>query len=112
MIPGMNPRKIQAMMKQLGVKQEEIEADEVIIKCADKDLVIKNPNIQKVNMMGQESLQITGNIEEVSHEKFNEDDVKLVMEQTDCSEAKARKFLEKNEGDIAKTILELKHNNV
>jgi len=112
MFPKINPKQMEKMMKQLGVKQEEIEADEVIIKCADKDLVIKNPGVQRVNMMGQESLQITGNIEEVSHEKFNEDDVKLVMEQTDCSEAKARKFLEKNEGDIAKTILELKHNNV
>ena len=111
----MNPRKIQAMMKQLGVKQEEIDAEEVIIKCHDKELIIKNPNVQKVNMMGQESLQITGDIEERSleeTEKFSEEDVKLVVEQANCSEKKARESLEKNNGDIAKTILELSHNNV
>jgi len=113
MIPGINPRKIQAMMKQMGVKQEEIDAEEVIIKCSDKELIIKNPNVQKVNMMGQESLQITGDIEERNleeAEKFSEEDVKLVVEQANCSEKKAREFLEKNKGDIAKTILELNHN--
>lgn len=112
MIPGMNPRKIQAMMKQLGVKQEEINAEEVIIKCSDKELVIRNPNVQRVNMMGQESLQVTGNIEERSLEKFSDDDVKIIVEQTNCSEAKARELLEKNQGDIAKTILELEEDNV
>ena len=112
MFPKINPKQMEKMMKQLGVKQEEINAEEVIIKCADKELVIRNPNVQRVNMMGQESLQITGNIEERSLEKFNDDDVKLVVEQTRCSEVKARKFLEKNNGDIAKTILELNHDNV
>jgi len=103
---------MEKMMKQLGVKQEEIEAKEVVIKCADKELIIKNPSVQKVNMMGQESLQVTGSIEERSLETFSEDDVKIVIEQTSCDEKKARKILEKNNGDIAKTILELNHNNV
>ncbi|MEK6856954.1 MAG: nascent polypeptide-associated complex protein [Nanoarchaeota archaeon] len=112
MFPKINPRQMEKMMKQLGVKQEEIDAEEVIIKCSDKDLIIRNPNVQRVNMMGQESLQITGDIEERSIEKFTDDDVKLVIEQTGCSEDKTRKILEKNNGDIAKTILELKHDNV
>lgn len=115
MIPGINPRKLQQVMKQMGVKQEEIDAEEVVIKCSDKELIIRNPNVQKVNMMGQESLQITGDIEERNleeNEKFTDDDVKIVIEQTNCSEKKAREFLEKNNGDIAKTILELNHNNV
>ena len=112
MFPKINPKQMEKMMKQLGVKQEEIDAEEVIIKCSDKELVIRNPNVQKVNMMGQESLQITGNIEEREIEKFSDDDVKLVIEQTGCSEKKARETLENNDGDIAKTILELKHNNV
>ena len=112
MFPKINPRQMEKMMKQLGVKQEEINAEEVIIKCADKELIVRNPNVQKVNMMGQESLQITGDIEERSLENFSDDDVKIVVEQTNCSEAKARKVLEKNKGDIAKTILELNHNNV
>ena len=99
-------------MKQLGVKQEEIDAEEVIIKCSDKELIIRNPNVQRVNMMGQESLQITGDIEEREIKKFSEDDVKLVVEQTGSSDKKAREALENNDGDIAKTILELKHDNI
>ncbi|MBI2508399.1 nascent polypeptide-associated complex protein [Candidatus Woesearchaeota archaeon] len=112
MIPKINPKQMEKMMKQLGVKQEEIDAEEVVIKCRDKELIIKNPSVQKVNMMGQESLQITGDIEEKIPEKFSDDDVKLVAEQTGCSEETARETLENNDGDIAKTILEIKHNNV
>ncbi len=112
MFPKINPKQMEKVMKQLGVKQEEIDAEEVVIKCSDKELIIRNPNVQKVNMMGQESLQITGDIEERKIEKFNDDDVRLVVDQTGCSEKEARKILEKNKGDIAKTILELKHDNV
>jgi len=112
MFPKINPKQMEKMMKQLGVKQEEIDAEEVIIKCSDKELIIRNPNVQRVNMMGQESLQITGDIEEREIKKFSEDDVKLVVEQTGSSDKKAREALENNNGDIAKTILELKHDNV
>ena len=112
MIPGMNPQMLKQAMKKMGIKQEEIDADEVIIRCRDKELIVRNPHVQKVNMMGQESLQITGDIEERSVEKFSDEDVELVVEQTDCSDEEARDALERNNGDIAKTILELKHNNV
>ena len=53
MFPGMNPREMQKAMKRLGIKQEEIDAEEVIIKTAGKSLVIKNPHVSRVNMMGQ-----------------------------------------------------------
>ena len=40
MIPGLggglDPKKMQGMMKKLGIKQEEIDAQEVTIKTADK----------------------------------------------------------------------------
>lgn len=104
----MNPRLVKQAMKQLGVKQEEIEAEEVIIKCSDRELIIRNPQVAKINMMGQESLQIQGDIEERELESFKEEDVELVVEQTGCDEKKARELLKKNKGDIAKTILELK----
>ena len=57
--------------------------------------------------MGQESIQITGDIEERVLEKFKEEDVELVMEQTGKSEKLIREKLEENNGDIAKTILDL-----
>jgi len=57
--------------------------------------------------MGQESLQITGAIEEVSAEKFSEDDVKTVVSQASVSEDEARAALEAANGDLAQAILEL-----
>lgn len=106
MFPGMNPRQLQAAMKKLGIKQEEIDASEVIIKTKDKDLIIKNPQVSKVNMMGQETLQIIGDIEEQS--RVDEDDIKTVAEQANVSEKKAKEALEKNNGDLAAAILSLK----
>lgn len=106
MFPGINPKQMQQAMKKLGVKQEEIDAKEVIIKTSDKNLIIRNPSVVKVNMMGQESLQITGDIEEES--LISEDDVNTVSEQAGVSKEEARKSLENNSGDLAAAILELK----
>ena len=104
MIPGINPREMQKAMKKLGIRQEEIEADEVIIKSGNKEIVITNPQVTKVNMMGQEMLQVSGELEDY----INEDDVKLVMEQAQVSREKAEKALKENNNDIASAILSLK----
>jgi nascent polypeptide-associated complex subunit alpha len=106
MIPGMNPKMLKQAMKKMGVKQEELDAYEIIIKTRDGDYVIKDPQVMKVNMMGQESLQVTGDMQKLE-EEFKADDVKLVMEQAKCTEEEAREALEKSNGDIAQAILEL-----
>jgi nascent polypeptide-associated complex subunit alpha len=109
MFPGMNPRQMQQAMKKLGMKQEEIEATEVIIKTPGKDLIIKNPQVSKINMMGQESLQITGDIEEVERKlEISEDDIRTVAEQTGVSEEEAKAAIESTNGDLAEAILKLK----
>lgn len=105
MFPGLNPKDLEKAMKKLGVKQETIDATEVIIRTPTKDLIIRNPQVAKVNAMGQESLQILGTIEEFSG--ITEEDIKTVMEQTHVSKEEAKKALEKNKGDLAKTILDL-----
>lgn len=113
MIPGMNPRAMKQAMKKLGIKQEEIEATEVIIRTADKELVILNPSVSKVNMMGQETFQIAGEVKErglSSEPDINEDDIKTVMEQAGVDEAKAKEAIEKADGDLAKAIMDLKSN--
>lgn len=110
----MNPRKMQQMMKQMGIQQVEIPAQEVIIRTAEKDLVIRNPSVIKVNMMGQESLQISGDIEEQERATvpaITSDDVKTVMEQAKVNEKIARKALEEAKGDLAEAILNLTKNN-
>lgn len=107
MFPGMNKKAMEQAMKKLGMKQEPIDATEVIIKTSSgKDLIVKSPEVMKVNMMGQETLQITGSIEEAS--SFSEDDVKTIMEQTGADEKLIKQKLEENNGDLAKTIMDLK----
>jgi len=111
MIPGMNPRAMKSAMKRLGIQQQDIEATEVIIKTPDKEIVIQNPQVAKVNMMGQETYQVVGEAQERSIEaepEINEDDIKTVMEQTGVDEARAKEAIEKNSGDLAAAIMELK----
>ncbi len=111
MIPGMNPRDVQRAMKRMGIKQEEIDATEVIIKTSDKEIIIQNPQVSKVNMMGQETFQVIGKVQEreiSSEPEINQDDIKTVMEQAGVTEEKAKEVIVKNNGDLAKTIMELK----
>jgi nascent polypeptide-associated complex subunit alpha len=108
MLPGLNPRDLQKAMKKMGIKQEEIPAEEVIIRCPDKDLIIKNPNVVRVNAMGQDSLQITGEIEEQeTSASVSKEDIKTVASQANVSEDKAKQALENNNGDLAKAIMDL-----
>ena len=105
MIPKINPRQMEKMMRQMGVKQEEIDASEVIIKTKNKTIIIKNPQVSKVNMMGQESFQISGEIEEST---ISEEDIKTVAEQSNVSLKEAENALKKTNGDLAEAILILK----
>jgi nascent polypeptide-associated complex subunit alpha len=110
MFPGMNPKKMQQMMKQMGIQQSEMPAREVIIRMDDKEIIIKNPSVSKVNMMGQETFQISGEIEERSLEtrpEINEDDVKTVMDQANVSKEEARKAIEESKGDLAEAIMKI-----
>ncbi len=110
MFPGMNPRKMQQLARQMGIKQVDIPAQEVIIKTKDKTIVISNPSVQRVNMMGQETFQISGDIKEQELEttpEISDDDVKTVMEQAKVDEKTARKAIEDADGDLAEAILNL-----
>ncbi len=110
MMPGMNPKQMKNMMKQMGMQMVEIDAIEVVIKCADKEIVISNPQVSKVKAMGNETFQIVGDVSERSPEteKFTSEDVKMVAEQGEVSEDKARAVLEETDGDIAEAIMKVK----
>ena len=99
----MDPKMLKQAMKKLGMKQEEIDASEVIIKCSDKNIIIKNPEVLKVNMQGSENFQISGEISEEN----NEEDLKMIMEQSSASKEDAEKALDEANGDIAEAILKL-----
>jgi nascent polypeptide-associated complex subunit alpha len=106
MIPNINPKQMQSMMKQMGINQQDIPSSRVIIEKEEGGkIVINNPSVIKIKMGGQESFQITGDVEE-NEEKFSEEDIKTIMQKTNCSEKEAKKALEKT-GDLAEAILEL-----
>ena len=98
-------------MKRLGIQQEEIPAHEVIIRSEDKDIVIRNPQVSKVNMMGQDTYQIVGEAIEQARStevEISQDDVQTVMEQTGATEEQAKEVISKHNGDLAQAIMELK----
>jgi len=95
------------MMKQLGMSQEEIPAEEVIIKTKEKDIIIKEPHVTKIKMQGQENFQISGIIEEREKEETSEEDIKTVMEKAGVSKEKAKKALKTAKGDLAEAIISL-----
>ncbi|HVY01875.1 MAG TPA: nascent polypeptide-associated complex protein [Candidatus Nanoarchaeia archaeon] len=107
MFGGVNPKQVQALMKQMGLKQEEIEADRVIIEQGDKRIVIEPANVQKITMQGQTSWQITGESrEETKAVEFSAEDVELVMEKTGKSKKEVEKVLKETK-DIASAIVQL-----
>ena len=122
MIPNVNPRQMKQMMQRMGIQQEDIDAEQVIIVCSDRKIIIDNPSVQRVNMMGQKSYQISGeeNIVEVSGDEdsqtigevsadveITDDDISTVAAQAQVSEGDARKALEETGGNIAEAILSL-----
>ena len=106
MFGGIDPRQMQSMMKKMGIKTEEIDANEVVIK-GEKTIVIKNPKVTLMEVQGQKTFQIMGDIEEAKTELFNEEDVMLVAEKTGKTKEDAKKALEESNGDIAEAILTL-----
>ncbi len=111
MFPGkMNPKQMEGMMKQMGIKSKPIDAKEVIIKTGEGELVISNPQVTEITMQGVKTFQIMGDVSERAGgpaKAYTEDDIKLVMEKTGCSKEKVEGALEKSGGDIAAAIVEL-----
>jgi nascent polypeptide-associated complex subunit alpha len=118
---GMNPKKMQAMMKQLGINQEEIDAKRVIIECDDRKIIIDDPSVLKINMQGQENFQISGDVSEVEsdssergggdgeevEEDRTEEDIKTIVEKTGVSEDEAKRALENAGGDLTEALISL-----
>lgn len=105
---GIDPRKIDSMMKKMGIQNKNIEATKVIIETLSEKIIINNPSVTEVTMQGQRTFQIMG---EVSSEKellISEDDVSIVAESANVSKEQAKVALEENDGDLAQAIESLK----
>ena len=118
MFPGgrMNPKQMKAAMRRMGITQEELQdVEEVVIRTKQKDLVFKDAVVTSVSMQGQVTYQIMGSPEERERSADDaandaasiDEDVKLVMSQTDCSEEEARKALKECDGAPAEAILKI-----
>ncbi len=113
MFPGnINPRQMKRMMKQMGIRVDEVNADIVVIHCPGKEIVIEDPEVTKTAISGQQMYQIIGGRikekETESEAAIEDEDIKMVAERAGISEEEAKKALEGSGGDIAAAIMKLK----
>ena len=105
---NIDPKKMQQMMKQLGMKQEAVDAKRVVIEQDGRNIIIDNPSVSKIQMQGQETWQITGEAREEANEaETTENDIRTVMEKTGKGRKEAENALKKADGDLAQAIIEL-----
>ncbi len=106
MFPNLNPKNMEKLMKQFGMKSEDIKAKKVVIELENKKIIFSEPKITKIIVSGQEIFQLQGNY--LEEQQINEEDIKLIMEKTGTSYEKSKKALEET-NDIAEAILKLKN---
>ena len=111
MIPGMNKKQMKQMerqMKKMGMKMDNLDGVlEVIIRFEDKELIIDNPSVSLMNVMGQETYQVEGKSREVEIEyeiEIPDEDVEMVANTAGVSQDEARQALEECKGDLAEAI--------
>jgi nascent polypeptide-associated complex subunit alpha len=125
---GMNPRKMKQMMNQMGIDLNDIDAEEVIIRTEDEELVFHDADVQEMDAQGQKTYQIVGEpdtrprgesgteteeVEEAggdpeieSTPEFSDGDVEIVAQRAGVSPEKAREALEET-GDLAAAVQQL-----
>ncbi|MFC7074003.1 nascent polypeptide-associated complex protein [Halovenus rubra] len=119
---GLDPSKMQQMMKQMGIDIDELDAEEVIIRTSDEELVFSDADVQRMDAQGQETYNIVGEPErrdpgsttvsddgaDDSNDGIPQDDIELVAERAGASEDAAREALEATDGDLAAAVTQLK----
>jgi nascent polypeptide-associated complex subunit alpha len=104
---GMNPKNMSRMMKQFGIKSDELEAKKVVIELKDgKKLVFDEPQVQCMEVQGNKTYTVIGTPAE--EKSVPEEDITMVAEQAGVSPADAKEALKKADGDIAQAIMDLK----
>jgi len=103
-------RQMERAMRQMGVKMQELDGvQEVVIKLADREIVIPGAQVTLTEMAGQRSYQVVGReMERKPEPETNEEDLKLVMEQAGVDRETAALTLKETSNDIAEAILKLK----
>jgi nascent polypeptide-associated complex subunit alpha len=111
---------MQAAMRKLGISTENLDATEVLIKCRDKTLRIRSPEVVKMKIQGQEMYQVSGKSEALTGEaaataevaagapaSFSDEDIEIVISQTGASREAAINALTECDGAPAEAIVYL-----
>lgn len=97
------------MLEKMGVSMDQIDGvEEVIIRTSEKDLVIKKASVSEMKMKDSRMFQVVGDdVEERLREKpkYTREDILLVAQQANVSEAKAEQALKDTDGDLAQAIM-------
>lgn len=105
----LSPREAKRLLQRMGLSMTAIEANEVVIKAKDKEIIIEGPEVAVLEVQGQKIFQITGGkITEKSIARkiqIPEEDIILVAQQANVSLEEARAALEQTGGDLAQAIL-------
>jgi len=102
-----NPAMMKKLMKQMNMKP--VNAKRVEIYTNGEKLVINNPEVTQMKVMGETIFQIKGDVEkEENIENIPDEDIDLVMEQTGAGREQVEAALEETGGDLAKAIDMLK----
>jgi len=118
---GLNPRKMQKMMEQMGIEMEELDADRVVIELGSGErLVFDDADVTMMEARGQQTYQVVGEPErqeggeietedaaaagEEADAGIPEDDVELVAQRTGVDADTAREALDAEGGDLAAAI--------
>jgi nascent polypeptide-associated complex subunit alpha len=116
---GLNPGKMKQMMKQMGIDIEELDAEEVVIKTPDEELVFTDAEVQLMDAQGQETYQVVGSPERrdrgaggadpalddgEADDGIPQDDIDLVAQRTGAGEDAAREALGATDGDLAAAV--------
>jgi nascent polypeptide-associated complex subunit alpha len=123
---GFDPRKMQQMMDQFGIDLTEIDAEEVVIRTPDEELVFTDAEVQKMDAQGQATYQVIGSPESRARgegdsageiESGDGDDgddggipsadIEIVAQRAGVSEEDALDALVTNDGDLAAAIADL-----
>jgi nascent polypeptide-associated complex subunit alpha len=109
MLPGMNPKKMKQMMKQLGMQVEQIEdVSRIVITTPKGQYIFDNAEVSAMTMQGVTTYQVLGEPRfEPAAPLIPAEDVSLVAEQTGVTEEAAKKVLTETKGDIAEAIMRL-----
>ncbi len=105
-------RRARRMMKQMGLKMDEMnDIERVVLQGPKREIVIEGPVVTSINMQGQKMYQVTGGreTEQALEEQVEipEEDVLLVAQQAGVSMERAKAALEDTDGDLARAILML-----